>query len=448
MDDRLEGALTGLVVGDALAMPAHWYYQVDNLRRDLDEIKEMRAPQPHHPESMLGGMTYGGSIDILHDKAPLYAGVSAKSVARSGGEALRDSHGNVIAQQGQQPMHYHLTLARGQNTANVAIARLLMRYLGREQAVGGAAVPPQYEGSDPVEFMERWFEPYICTPPPVDAPMSDPGQVVNHNDAYLDKYLRQYFEARSAGVSCLHAAGRQRDDWSIGSLDGVVMALPLIVGRASVDPEAMLVARAVEHAKLTHDSIAVFSTVAVVAPLIQQLLVTARHPDELLREAGNKVHMPAITGFELIKSYRDAKGPGNIPKPEKWAQHNTFVAQTVTQALDGGLLGLPPVQVCGGATPENRLATACYTEHGLAAVLYLALKFGDDFRGAQEANVALGGHSTARGALLGCIMGARVGMAGIPAAWISELAAPNVVQADVAAVRRYSTAAFAAMARL
>lgn len=37
--DRLEGALWGLMIGDAMAMPAHWYYNVGALRRDYGWIQ-------------------------------------------------------------------------------------------------------------------------------------------------------------------------------------------------------------------------------------------------------------------------------------------------------------------------------------------------------------------------------------------------------------------------
>lgn len=46
--DRLRGALWGLFVGDALAMPAHRYYDVAALRRDSGLIRDYQAPRKHH----------------------------------------------------------------------------------------------------------------------------------------------------------------------------------------------------------------------------------------------------------------------------------------------------------------------------------------------------------------------------------------------------------------
>ncbi len=38
--DRLTGALYGLFIGDALAMPVHWYYDTKALKRDYGLVKD------------------------------------------------------------------------------------------------------------------------------------------------------------------------------------------------------------------------------------------------------------------------------------------------------------------------------------------------------------------------------------------------------------------------
>lgn len=423
MTSQIEGALLGQIVGDALAMPAHWYYGQEVLRELLGEVAEMRQPTQKHPDSFLG-RPYNGSRDILHDKAPLYGG------AAPSGKPLVDSHGDAIIVEGADPgrgIHYHATLTKGQNTTNVCIARLLMRYLGK------TSPDDPYDGYDPVAFCSE-LERYMTTPPPENAKDVDPGQVVNHNDCHLDKYLVFWFERRDS-LGPLQAASRQRDDWSIGSLDGVVLTLPLILTKLG-DPEGILVAKAIEHAKLTHDSISVFAVLAALVPLFQQI-VSGEDPDAALRAAGRKLRMPKITGEELKKSYNEAKGPGNIPKGPKWAQHNVFAPETITEALLEGpdpLVHKEPLAVCGSqAGMGKRLAITCYCEHSIAVVLYLALKYGDDYETALKANVAIGGHSTSRGAVLGAIIGARIGRERVPSRWVQDLASPETVDGDVRA---------------
>eukprot|EP01052_Picozoa_sp_SAG31_P043440 SAG31_NODE_7235_length_1747_cov_1.135233_1_plen_226_part_00 len=46
--DRLAGMLWGVFIGDALSMPAHWYYSVEALRQDYGIIRGYVAPKPQH----------------------------------------------------------------------------------------------------------------------------------------------------------------------------------------------------------------------------------------------------------------------------------------------------------------------------------------------------------------------------------------------------------------
>jgi ADP-ribosyl-[dinitrogen reductase] hydrolase len=47
--DRMRGALWGMFVGDALAMPVHWYYNIAALWQDFGQIRDYQAPKAHHP---------------------------------------------------------------------------------------------------------------------------------------------------------------------------------------------------------------------------------------------------------------------------------------------------------------------------------------------------------------------------------------------------------------
>ena len=82
---RVAASLRGMRVGDALDMPAHWYYSPTALRSDYGEFRGMVAPKANHAESMLQGMNYTGSIDIMHDKARFYEGNTLAGEAKSGG---------------------------------------------------------------------------------------------------------------------------------------------------------------------------------------------------------------------------------------------------------------------------------------------------------------------------------------------------------------------------
>jgi hypothetical protein len=49
----IAGALWGIFIGDALAMPAHWYYDVELLKEDYGTIGHYVAPKPKHATNFI-----------------------------------------------------------------------------------------------------------------------------------------------------------------------------------------------------------------------------------------------------------------------------------------------------------------------------------------------------------------------------------------------------------
>ena len=101
--ERLRGMLWGMFVGDALAMPVHWYYDVAALQRDFGSVRDYQAPCDYHPNSIMSladtGAAGRGSQEgevvgrvILHGKKHLW---------------------------GQPNRHYHAGLHAGDNTLNL-----------------------------------------------------------------------------------------------------------------------------------------------------------------------------------------------------------------------------------------------------------------------------------------------------------------------------------------
>ncbi len=231
------------------------------------------------------------------------------------------------------------TLQKGQNTANMCIARLLMRYIGERNV-------DKQDYYDPEEFLERLVV-YMTTKP---HPETDPYQVQAHNDTYLDVFMRNFFKEASKGTALRNCAMTQRDQWSIGSLDGVAMCIPIIVAYAD-EPEAMVTGRAVEHHMLTHRSITVTMVVTVLVPLLLELFKGAELREALDR-AMEKLRPPKCTGRQQRDSYVNNHGPHNIPKHEKWLQHmlttdestKDFIHRMVEEATN---------KLCAGA-PENQ----------------------------------------------------------------------------------------------
>jgi len=436
--EKVAGSLYGLLVGDAVAVPGHWYYLPSKLRADYGEITGMVAPKKHHPESMVQGMSYSGTVNILHDKAHLYSGHNLKkdsnaaSMTKEEEAERRDDHGNYVGKKESERIHYHQSLEKGQNTANACIARLAMRYIGS----ANSGCEDRYH---PEEYLDCLYNYMTSTPPKDSAKIKD--QLVAHNDTYLDVYLRGFFTKASEGKALRDCAMSQRDVWSIGSIDGVAMCVPIIAAY-SYEPEWYIIGRAIEHAHLTHKSVTVTAVISVLAPLLRELyhtptLATSEDTAEALRgaldRAMSKMSPPKVTGRELRDSYVNSNGPGGIPKPAKWKQHMDLDTTVTTKQLVHKMIDddMNDEDVAGWSErPESRLSTACYCEHTFTVALYLAYKYAGDPTAALLRNVMIGGHSTSRGAVLGSILGAAYGSGGIP--FKEDLAAEESIGKEIA----------------
>ena len=168
--DRLRGALWGLFVGDALAMPTHWYYDVAALRRDYGLIRDYQAPLEHHPNSIMSLASTGR------------AGRGSQEGEVVGGLILKGKKGYW----GRPHTHYHRGMRRGDNTLNLLCVRVLLRRL---TATGGC---------DPVGFLRDYI-----------AFMTAPDR---HNDTYAESYHRDFFANHARGLppGTLCRRGRSR----------------------------------------------------------------------------------------------------------------------------------------------------------------------------------------------------------------------------------------------
>jgi ADP-ribosyl-[dinitrogen reductase] hydrolase len=207
------------------------------------------------------------------------------------------------------------------------------------------------------------------------------------------------------------------------------------------EPEGFVLGRAVEHHMLTHRSITVTASVSVLVRLLLDLYHGA-DLRESLDAVMERMRPPKITGRELADSYVNHKGPGNIPKDEKWLQHMAFDTSETTKELVHRMVLLSSSDddeqyddedVSGFRDREaSRLSTACYCEHTFTTVLYLAYKYGpDDPQKALSQNVMIGGHSTSRGAVLGAILGAAHGD---PVPFADDLCAKDCIDKEIEAL--------------
>jgi ADP-ribosylglycohydrolase len=208
--DRMRGALWGIFVGDALAMPVHWYYNIAALWQDFGQIRDYQAPKVHHPNSIM----------------------ALANTAKSGrGSQDGGIVGEVILKGkkhhwGQANRHYHQGMQAGDNTLNLLCARVLLRSLNAKG---------YYDSTD---FLHE----YICF-------MTEPDR---HNDTYAESYHRDFFANYAKGIAPENCAGTEGHDTA--SMGGLVN-LPLVIMATLRDSDlAITNTAALAQQRLTHRS--------------------------------------------------------------------------------------------------------------------------------------------------------------------------------------------------
>lgn len=191
---RRKGAILGMLIGDALAMPVHWYYDRQALYRDYGQVNGYKTPINPHPDSILWRSAYtvaNGAADILHDQRKYW---------------------------GQPGIHYHQFLKAGENTLNVKLCTLLIDTIIENGIYDSDA------------YLERYIE-FMITPG-------------NHRDTYVEEYHRHFFAnlangkpPRSCGVVEKH-------------ISGVIGMIPLLVYYSEDQEKAQHLA--LQHLRLTH----------------------------------------------------------------------------------------------------------------------------------------------------------------------------------------------------
>jgi len=376
-EQRIRNALWGLFVGDALAMPGHWFYNLKNIKEVFDGGIRGYNSAPHpHPESFMVGMKYkpdletanklGRKYDILHEHARFYrTNFSDLQIVTPEQES---EHGHRVPVL-ERRFHYHHGLEAGENTLGAHLIRVLMRTVIQNGCY------------DPDAFLEGFIE-----------HLTAPGK--NH-DPYTEIYIRRWFENYSRGLPLHACAEQQRKVWSIGAHGGMIRPLVLSL---LVESSYQGLGVAFEHQNLTHRSENVASGLGVAIPILKSL-IGGTDPTQTVTSHATILRTPRITGEKLFDAYRDHHGPDNIPEEEMWQLHTRLtefpfdVAQLARELPEQGVV-------------RNLFATACYPEHGLPLLLYLATKYNFDFEASLLANSNAGGDNVHRGMILGMLVGA------------------------------------------
>jgi hypothetical protein len=130
------------------------------------------------------------------------------------------------------------------------------------------------------------------------------------------------------------------------------MAIPFVAAYAD-EPESMVIGRAM-HATLTHKSVSVYMVSSILTPLLLELYHGA-DLKESLELAMIKMRPPECTGREMRDSYLVHRGPGNIPKHEKWLQHMKAAKESFIPELIEEMMAMENDEDVGGPPQVDHL---------------------------------------------------------------------------------------------
>lgn len=283
----LQQAYLGSLVADALAMPGHWYYDREALRRDYGTLDHYQAPKNPHPGSILWRSEYtplNEKGDILREQARFW---------------------------GQRGIHYHQFLEAGENTINFRLARELHQQV---QDHGG------YDA-------ERWARRYIeC--------MLTPGW---HRDTYLEEYHRGFFTRYAQGKSITRCGISDKHIGGLAQIPALLAALP-----EDVDPRETIY----EHLALTHRHSNVRRAADCLGRLLRGIQTGQTLREAIARDAGdwfssrkaerwgNRPDEEVIGPIFSPACYIDQAFPAAIYLA--WKYHDDFDAGIIANAMVGG----------------------------------------------------------------------------------------------------------------
>jgi ADP-ribosylglycohydrolase len=219
--------------------------------------------------------------------------------------------------------------------------------------------------------------------------MTTPG---THNDTYAESYHRDFFANFTRGIAPERCAGQEGHDTA--SIGGLVTLPPVIFATLQDGNVSQVDDAVIGHLRLTHRSHKLELYARALIGLFRRIVV-----DE---ESSVR---------PLFCSVAESLG---------------FPATRVVQRVDRDRCS--DLEVIGGM-----LSSACYIDQSFPAVLYLAARYSDDLEAALIANANVGGDNCHRGAVLGALLGAALGMQAIPDRWLQGLRSRDELEQEIGA---------------
>lgn len=279
--DRWRGALWGMFVGDSLAMPVHWYYDVAALQRDFGIVRDFQSPRPSHPNSIMSLASTGGAGRGTQE------GEVVGSVILHGKKHLW----------GRPNRHYHEGLQSGDNTLNLLCVRVLLRSINKTG---------RYDAGD---FLREYI-----------ALMTTPD---SHRDTYAESYHRAFFANYARGVPPERCAGAENHDTA--SIGGLVGLPPLIMAALREDDAAAVEHTLLAHLRLTHRSAKLERYALALGRLLPRLLQDQQpRIGPLVCDIAESLGFPAAKVVEQVNRHgrSDLHVIGGLLSPACYIEHS------------------------------------------------------------------------------------------------------------------------------
>ena len=328
LQNRAQGALMGALVGDALALGPHWYYDLDAMRHDYGEwITDFTDPKPNR----------------------YHGGLRAGDLSQAG----------------------HLLRLTAQSIVDSA-------------------------GYDEADFCRRFDQDFF--------PLLD-GSPFNGPGGYTSQSIREAWHKRT----------REGRPWGeCAGLADTTEAIERTIAigvRYATDPRS-LATHVANNTSLTQRDDTVLSITVAFNAALGLLIEGHRFDDRLSSKLMGRVQKGLLP---FHKDYGPNPSPtaiaGNFASPDA-----LLTASHIAEAASDTDIRIEPawkVSLVYGMP--------CAVYHQVPSAYYLAARFSDDFESAILHAVNGGGQNLARAMLTGALVGAQVGLSGIPSRFIEGI---------------------------
>ena len=349
--DRAAGCIVGAFIGDALGLGSHWYYDLDELRRD-----------------------FGPWID----------GYTTPSESRK----------------------YHAGMKAGELSQTGIIMRMLLKSVAERGT---------YEEADFTRRLDEELLPHLSADP-----FSGPGGYTNHS-------FRQVWQARVV----------EKKPWAeaSGNADTSEAAERVSILAAAFAADPYLAAKhALDCCHLTQtDPLVAQQSVGfacVLAALVRGDAFDEKLSDKLMELVGNGT-LPFVVKTSIAAAEKNAKPSFGFPSPDA-----LLLPSWIARAAQD-----PDIRIEPAWKISLVHGMSCAINFVLPAAYHLAARFPGDFESAVLHAINGGGQNMSRACLTGALVGAQVGLSGIPGRFIDGLADGQEIFALAQKVAAFSSRA-------